>query len=88
MSTCLIIGSGPAAAGAALALAVDPTQKIVVLDVGEALKPTADGFVTPWHRPPRPNGLMKRLERLRINRWSSDARAFPRSGPMGRISIS
>ncbi len=34
MSTALIIGSGPAAAGAALALAADPAQEITVVDVG------------------------------------------------------
>lgn len=38
MPTSLIIGSGPAAAGATLALAVDPTQKIMVLDVGGSLE--------------------------------------------------
>ena len=38
MPTSLIIGSGPAAAGAALALASDPSQRIVVLDVGGRLE--------------------------------------------------
>jgi choline dehydrogenase-like flavoprotein len=38
MPTSLIIGSGPAAAGAALALATDRTQKIVVVDVGGSLE--------------------------------------------------
>ena len=38
MPTSLIIGSGPAAAGAALALSADRTQKIVVLDVGGSLE--------------------------------------------------
>ncbi len=39
MPTALIIGSGPAAAGAALALAADPSQQITVVDVGESLEP-------------------------------------------------
>jgi choline dehydrogenase-like flavoprotein len=39
MPTALIIGSGPAAAGAALALADDPTQQVTVIDVGQCLEP-------------------------------------------------
>jgi choline dehydrogenase-like flavoprotein len=39
MSTSLIIGSGPAAAGVAMALAGDPNQRITVLDVGGGLEP-------------------------------------------------
>ena len=38
MPTSLIIGSGPAAAGAALALASDPSQKIIVVDIGGSLE--------------------------------------------------
>ncbi len=38
MPTALIIGSGPAAAGAALALAADSSQQITVVDVGESLE--------------------------------------------------
>jgi choline dehydrogenase-like flavoprotein len=38
MPTSLIIGSGPAAAGAAMALARDPKQKIIVLDIGGELE--------------------------------------------------
>jgi choline dehydrogenase-like flavoprotein len=37
MATSLIIGSGPAAAGAAAALLRDPNQSIVILDVGATL---------------------------------------------------
>ncbi len=39
MPTALIIGSGPGAAGAALALAADPAQQIIVIDVGGTLEP-------------------------------------------------
>ncbi len=39
MPTALIIGSGPGAAGAALALAADPAQQITVVDVGHGLEP-------------------------------------------------
>ena len=39
MPTALIIGSGPGAAGAALALAADPAQQITVIDVGGTLEP-------------------------------------------------
>ena len=39
MSTALIIGSGPAAAGAALGLADDPAQQITVIDLGATLEP-------------------------------------------------
>ena len=39
MPTALIIGSGPGAAGAALALAADPAQRITVVDVGGTLEP-------------------------------------------------
>lgn len=39
MPTALIIGSGPAAAGAALALAADPAQQVTVIDVGATLEP-------------------------------------------------
>jgi ferredoxin len=39
MSTALIIGSGPAAAGAALALTADPAQQITVVDLGATLEP-------------------------------------------------
>ncbi len=38
MPTSLIIGSGPAAAGAAMALARDPHQEITVLDIGGRLE--------------------------------------------------
>jgi choline dehydrogenase-like flavoprotein len=38
LTRTLIIGSGPAAAGAVLALAEDPTQHITVLDVGHRLE--------------------------------------------------
>jgi choline dehydrogenase-like flavoprotein len=38
MPTSLIIGSGPAAAGAALALSRDPNQRITVIDVGGELE--------------------------------------------------
>ncbi len=39
MPTALIIGSGPGAAGAALALAADPRQQVTVIDVGGRLEP-------------------------------------------------
>ncbi len=39
MPSSLIVGSGPAAAGAALALAGDPSQTITVVDVGHRLEP-------------------------------------------------
>ena len=39
MPTALIIGSGPGAAGAALALAADPAQQVTVIDVGGTLEP-------------------------------------------------
>ena len=39
MPKALIIGSGPAAAGAALALAADPTHQVTVIDVGATLDP-------------------------------------------------
>jgi choline dehydrogenase-like flavoprotein len=39
MPTALIIGSGPAAAGAALALAADSTYQVTVIDVGQCLEP-------------------------------------------------
>jgi choline dehydrogenase-like flavoprotein len=38
MTRSLVIGSGPAAAGAALALALDPSRQITVLDVGHHLE--------------------------------------------------
>ena len=39
MPTALIIGTGPGAAGAALALTADPSQRVTVIDVGGALEP-------------------------------------------------
>ena len=39
MPTALIIGSGPGAAGAALALTADPAQQVTVIDVGGTLEP-------------------------------------------------
>jgi choline dehydrogenase-like flavoprotein len=39
MATALIIGSGPAAAGAALGLVADPAQEVTVVDVGTTLEP-------------------------------------------------
>jgi ferredoxin len=39
MATALIIGSGPGAAGAALALTADPAQQVTVIDIGHALEP-------------------------------------------------
>jgi ferredoxin len=38
MTESLIIGSGPAAAGAALALSQDPSQRITVIDIGHRLE--------------------------------------------------
>ena len=35
----IVIGTGPAAAGAILALAADPAQRITVVDIGERLRP-------------------------------------------------
>lgn len=46
MSRSLIIGSGPAAAGAALALAADGRQQITVLDVGQHLEEASRDAVT------------------------------------------
>ena len=39
MTRSLIVGSGPAAAGVALALAHDPSQQITVIDIGHRLEP-------------------------------------------------
>ena len=39
MPTALIIGSGPGAAGAALALTADPGQQVTVIDAGATLEP-------------------------------------------------
>jgi choline dehydrogenase-like flavoprotein len=39
MPTALIIGSGPAAAGVALALTADPAHEVTVIDVGATLEP-------------------------------------------------
>jgi choline dehydrogenase-like flavoprotein len=39
MPTALIIGTGPGAAGAALALSADPAQQVTVIDVGGTLEP-------------------------------------------------
>jgi ferredoxin len=39
MTHSLVIGSGPAAAGAVLALARDPAQRITVIDIGQRLEP-------------------------------------------------
>ena len=39
MTRSLIVGSGPAAAGVALALARDPSQQITVVDIGHQLEP-------------------------------------------------
>lgn len=56
MTHSLVIGSGPAAAGAVLALAEDPTQRITILDIGhelerpnrEALSRLAKGTPLTW----------------------------------------
>ncbi len=39
MTRSVVIGSGPAAAGAVLALANDPTQQVTVIDIGHRLEP-------------------------------------------------
>ncbi len=39
MTRSVVIGSGPAAAGAVLALANDPTQQVTVIDIGYRLEP-------------------------------------------------
>jgi choline dehydrogenase-like flavoprotein len=39
MPTSIIIGSGPAAAGAALALVNDPAQQVTIIDIGGRLEP-------------------------------------------------
>ena len=39
MTHTIIVGSGPAAAGAALALVVDPSQRVTILDIGHRLSP-------------------------------------------------
>jgi choline dehydrogenase-like flavoprotein len=45
MPKALIIGSGPGAAGAALALTADPAQQVTVIDVGGMLEPDLQSTV-------------------------------------------
>lgn len=45
MTRSIIIGTGPAAAGAALALASDPAQQITVLDIGHRLEEAKEDAV-------------------------------------------
>ena len=50
MPTALIIGSGPAAAGVALALTADPNQQVTVMDVGLTLEPELEMARIVWRR--------------------------------------
>jgi choline dehydrogenase-like flavoprotein len=62
MRTSLIIGSGPAAAGVALALVRDPNQNIIILDVGGELD---EGR----------KSLLDSISSLREENWPEDALA-------------
>ncbi len=42
MTRSVVIGSGPAAAGAVLALVKDPAQEVTVIDIGHRLEPAQD----------------------------------------------
>ncbi len=65
MPTALIIGSGPAAAGTALALAADPAQEIAVIDVGESLEPELRSTVERLARSDEASWSPADVERIR-----------------------
>ena len=48
MPSSIIVGSGPSAAAAVLALSEDPEQKITVLDSGGVLDKETQEVVAPW----------------------------------------
>ena len=64
MPTSLIIGSGPGAAGAALALAADPAQRITVIDVGGTLEPELRSTLGRLAATPEASWLPADLERV------------------------
>jgi ferredoxin len=83
MTRSLVIGSGPAAAGAVLALAEDPTQHITVIDIGQqleaeqssALARLASGSPASWE----PNDL----ELIRTQPTDSVVRGLPEKRSYG-----
>jgi choline dehydrogenase-like flavoprotein len=69
VTTSLILGSGPAAAGAALALIADPSQRVVVLDIGHRLDPQRRDTVA-------------RLASEPVERWDDDDLAAIEAQPV------
>jgi ferredoxin len=66
----LIIGSGPAAAGTALALSGDPTEEITVVDIGHRLDP---------HR----QRIVDRMAAVAPDGWDEEDVTFVQAQPVG-----
>ena len=88
MPTSLIVGSGPAAAGAALALTQHRGQLVTVLTSARNWRPTNGGSSMPWRRLTVASGAVPRWPRSASSRWGPIAVHCPRRGPMVPISLS
>ncbi|WP_232291776.1 GMC oxidoreductase [Frankia sp. QA3] len=71
------MGSGPAAAGAALALAEDPTQDILVVDIGTRLEADAAGVVDELGTSQPENWSTDQIEMISRQPVATSRRALP-----------
>jgi choline dehydrogenase-like flavoprotein len=83
MSTALIIGSGPAAAGAALALAADPRQAVTVMDVGSTLEPDLQSVVQRLSRTPEESWSPGDVEQTGLQPVPARSGALPQKRAYG-----
>jgi choline dehydrogenase-like flavoprotein len=83
MPSALIIGSGPAAAGVALALTQDPAYEVTVIDVGATLEPDLQSALGRLSPRPEPSWSPSDLERIGLQPVPSPRGDLPQKRSYG-----
>ena len=83
MPSALIIGSGPAAAGVALALSRDPAYEVTVMDVGENLEPDLQSALRRVSTGPEESWSPSDLERIGHQPVSTQVGVLPQKRTYG-----
>lgn len=83
MPTSLIIGSGPAAAGAAMALAQDPRQQVTVIDIGGQLEPGREAVRRALASSPESRWSQPDLESISRHAVRTDTSVLPEKRAYG-----
>jgi len=83
LSNNLIIGSGPAAAGAALALTQDPEQAVTVVDIGTLLEPDQQRIVAAMTSRSRAQWSTAELAAISRQPVEEDRRSLPEKRSYG-----